>query len=131
MKNSLTLSFSIFKGSKGFSFGLLFLFFFGAALITMSTIIPSTITASLNAFMSDYNMSQGNIVTEPIKTEVEGLDSSIKGVDKVESQMVVDTRVRLRSDIQKQMRLFTIEDNGFRKYHFYDTSDVPEGENSI
>ena len=42
----------------------------------------------------------------------------------VESQMIIDTNVKITDDVLKQMRLFTVEDNGFRKYHFDEKVDV-------
>lgn len=131
MKNTLTLCFSIFKGNKGFSIGLLLLFFFGATLIVMSSILPATIINSLNRFLDDYNMSQANIVTEPISVDVNGFDTSIEGVKSIESQMVLDTFVKISENEQKAMRIFTIEDDGFRKYYFNEKIDANDGEKTV
>lgn len=130
MKNIFTLCFSIFKGNKGFSIGLLLLFFFGATLIVMSSILPVTISTSLNRFIDDYHISQATVVTDPMSSEVEGL-SDIDGVKSVESQMIIDTNVKISDDVLKQMRLFTVEDDGFRKYYFNEKIDVEKDEKSI
>ena len=82
-------------------------------------------------FISDYNMSQGSIITEPVPTNIDGLDNSIDGVSKIESQMIVDTTVKVNNDILKQMRLFTVEDDGFRKYHIFEKTTLGSGEKSI
>lgn len=131
MKNRATLCFSIFKENKGFSFGLLMLFFFGATLIVMCSYLPATVNKSLDMFIADYNMAQGSIVTEPMPTEVDGFDTSIEGISKIESQMIVDTTVKVNDDILKQMRVFTIENDGFRKYKVYEKIDTGEDEKSI
>lgn len=130
MKNTLTLSFSIFKGNKGFSIGLLFLFFFGATLIVMTTILPTTVTHSLDKFIDNCHMSQATILTEPMQTEVDCL-KDVEGIKSIESQMIVDTNVKLSEDVLKQMRLFTIEDDGFREYYFNEKIDVEDNEKSI
>lgn len=130
MKNTLTLSFSIFKANKGFSFGLLLLFWFGVTLVVMSCVLPSTIAYSLDRFVDDYNMWQATIVTEPMQSDVDGL-KDIEGVDKIESQMAVETSIKIDEDTNKQMRMFTIEDDGFRKYYFYEKKDVEEGQTSV
>lgn len=131
MKNKATLCYSIFKENKGFSFGLLMLFFFGATLIVMCSFLPATVNKSLDMFIKDYNMSQGSIVTELMPTDVDGFDTSIEGINKIESQMVVDTTVKVTDDILKQMRIFTVEDDGFRKYKVYEKTDVADDEKSI
>lgn len=131
MNNKATLCFSIFKENKGFSIGLLLLFFFGATLMVMCSFLPATINKSLDMFISDYNMSQGSIITEPVPTNIDGLDNSINGVSKIESQMIVDTTVKVNNDILKQMRLFTVEDDGFRKYHIFEKITLGSDEKSI
>lgn len=120
MKSKSTLSISIFKSNLGFSLGLLALFIIGAALVTMSCILPATVSTSLFSYVDNYNMSQGNIITSFTNKDVEGLDNSIENISNVESRLVVDTQIKITDDKLKAMRLFSIEENGFRKYFVYE-----------
>ena len=65
-----------------------------------------------------------------MQSDVDGL-KDIEGVDKIESQMAVETSIKIDEDTNKQMRMFTIEDDGFRKYYFYEKKDVEEGQTSV
>lgn len=131
MKNFLTLCFSVFKANKGFTFGLIFLFFFGATVMIMTSVVPETISVSFDRFINDYNMSQASIVTDPMKIEVEGLDNSIEGVSNVETQMVLDTKVKIPGDKLKAMRIFSVDDNGFRKYFYLEQTDAKTDEKNV
>ena len=97
----------------------------------MTSVVPETISVSFDRFINDYNMSQASIVTDPMKIEVEGLDNSIEGVSNVETQMVLDTKVKIPGDKLKAMRIFSVDDNGFRKYFYLEQTDAKTDEKNV
>lgn len=131
MKNLAILSFSIFKGNKGFSIGLLFLFMFGVALIVISCVLPPSFLASLDHFVKDYNMSQASIYTKPLPKSIAGLDASIDGIKKIESEMSIDTIIKNSENRLAQARLFTVEEDGFKKYNYYDKINISLEDNPV
>lgn len=130
MKNTFKLSLSVFRSNMGFSIGLLLLYFFCSTLIAMTCILPISVQTSINNFLHDYNVSQATIITNPMQKDVEGLDTSIKGVSNIDSQMTIDVSIDVNNNIQKQMRIFSTNKDSFHKFDYYEQSDDLYEENS-
>ena len=114
-KNTLDLATSIIRGNKGLSIGIGLMFLVMITLMIATVVLPSSVPESTNRFIEDYRMPQAWIATSPTSAEAPDID----GVTDAEAGISLDVPVRSckNPDDNYTLRVFSIEQDGFRRFH--------------
>ena len=127
MKETLKLCRSIAKQNRAFTVGLLLLFVVTAIVIGVSRTVPKSMSDSVIAFNRDYNMPDAWFVTASVPEAVNRFIEGTDGIEGIECGLVYDVKCMTGAGEYLSLRAFSRQDDGFRKYHIFETKPAPEG----
>ena len=127
MKDTMRLCRSIAKQNSAFTVGLLLLFVVTSIVIGVSKTVPRSMSDSVLAFNRDYNMPDAWFVTAPVSEAVNRFVEGTDGIEGIECGLVYDVKCMTETGEPFSLRAFSRQDDGFRKYHVFETKPAPDG----
>ena len=109
---SLKLGFAIIKRNILYFIAMFLLVVLTSLFVFVSSATPDSLRSSIYNFIYDYNMAEANITTKLFDKDSVNV-SSVDNIDRIEYQLVFESSILVSQDLQKFVRVFSIENNDF------------------
>lgn len=130
LKTRFSLSFSVAKRNKGFTFGLIILFLIITTIIVMERYTIPSVRETIDDYSEDYHVPDLWAVTETLPVSTEKYLPEYQEIIGYEYGMIMEVRCRVREKQVFVLNLTSMEEDGFRKYYLAEEKraqdDVPE-----
>lgn len=112
---------AIFRNNRGLSIGLLLVMLLVTVSACFALVMPSSVRTTLERFTEEYGLPDAYITARPsLQTHLEDL-KQIEGVQAVQADFSVDTRIRLPDGTEFGARVFGVEEDGFQKFYDFES----------
>ncbi len=126
VKSILSLGVGILRKNKTLTAGLFVLYAVLTTLSVSANFNFTTVSGSIDRFMEDYHLPDALYYTDAVPSSFQGRDYP-EGVQGIEPGIVMDVHVKTSLGNTFYITMFSIEDDGFKKYYKLETDKAPEG----